>query len=119
VFEVAQKKFLDTLAPEESSRFKKCSSAEDLLKSAQELEVIAKDRIRGRRFISRIKSFNDNLAPYFGVIEFIISSHPEHAAIAWGSIRLALQLASNFTSFFDKLTQSRRVWVNTFPRTDH
>ena len=106
MFEDAQKKFLAALTPAESSRFKTCSSAEDLLNSAQELEVIAKDRIRGRGFISRIRSFNDSLAPYFGVIEVIISSNPEYAAIAWGSIRLALQLASNYASFFDKLTQS-------------
>lgn len=106
MFEDAQKKFLEALAPSESSRFKECSSAAELLKSAQELEIIAKDRIRGRGFISRIRSFNDSLAPYFGVIEVIISSHPQYAAIAWGSIRLALQLASNYASFFDKLTQS-------------
>jgi flagellar biosynthesis GTPase FlhF len=106
VFEDAQEKFLNALAPAESARFKRCSSAEELLKSAQELDVIAKDRIRGRGFMSRIKSFNDSLAPYFGVIEVVISSNPEYAAIAWGSIRLALQLASNYSSFFDKLTQS-------------
>lgn len=106
MFEDAQKTFLDALAPAESSRFKNCSSAEDLLKSAQELEVIAKDRIRGRGFMSRIRSFNDSLAPYLGVIEVLISSRPEYTAIAWGSIRLVLQLASNYASFFDKLTQS-------------
>jgi hypothetical protein len=106
VFEDAQRKFLDALAPAERARVEKCSSAQDLLKSAQELEVIAKDRIRGRGFISRIRSFNDSLAPYLGVIEVIVSSHPEYAAIVWGSIRLTLQLASNYASFFDKLTQS-------------
>jgi hypothetical protein len=76
--------------------------------------------------LTRIKTFSSRLQPYFDILNIVVQSHPEWAAIAWGAIRLVLQvsernfrtgpdlgdcdllliilkLASNFISFFDKL----------------
>lgn len=49
-------------------------------------------------------------------MEIIISPHPEYAAIAWGSIRLVLQLASNYVSFFNNFTQSLARLARQFPQ---
>jgi hypothetical protein len=56
------------------------------------LEVVSKNRVRGRRFMARIKALSDALAPYFDVVGITVQSNPEYAALAWGGIRLVLQV---------------------------
>ncbi|KAH8682820.1 hypothetical protein BGZ60DRAFT_205870 [Tricladium varicosporioides] len=53
--------------------------------------------------ISKVASFAGNFGPYFKIVEIIISSHPEYAAIAWGGVRLVLQLSSQYVEYFEKL----------------
>jgi hypothetical protein len=45
--------------------------------------------------MTRVKTFNDALSPYFEVVSIAIQSHPEIAAIAWGTLRLVLQVRTN------------------------
>lgn len=44
--------------------------------------------------ISVIDEFGRSLSPIFSVVELIVSSHPEWAAIAWGGVRLVFQVRS-------------------------
>ena len=110
--------FLSSLSSAEAARFKTCSSVGELLQSSRTLEAIAKDRIRGQGFFARIKAFADSLAPYFPAINVLVSSNPQYAALVWGSLRLILQMASNYASFFDKLTQSLSLLGHQLPQVE-
>ncbi|XXG95139.1 hypothetical protein Hte_001399 [Hypoxylon texense] len=68
--------------------------------------------------MQRISSLASCLRPYFQVIDIFVSSHPEFAALVWGALRLVFQLAGNFGTFFDKLTQLFGRLVESFPQYD-
>jgi hypothetical protein len=93
IFVDAHLAFLESIPPDERTIFSTCASADQLLADARKLEVVLKERSRGRRFIGRIKALTDGLASYFEVINILVSSHPEYAAPVWGSIRLVLQVS--------------------------
>ena len=93
-FQQAQDQFIASLSQQEKTSFSKCSSPQELLDEVQKFEVISKNTRRGLGLLKHIKSFSDNLQPYFKVIEIIIQCPPQWAAIAWGSIRLVLQVKS-------------------------
>ena len=68
---------------------------------------------------SRIESFRGAIEPYFKVVDIVVSSHPEWAALVWGAVRLVFtvsvladvpiilsnmrQLSQHYVSFFEKL----------------
>lgn len=118
IFNKALDAFVETLAPDERALFSSCSSAEQLLADVRRLDPISKDRARGRGFLERITVFSEKLAPYFEVIGIIISSNPQYSAVVWGAIRLVLQLASNYTTFFDKLTRNLERFAQQFFQYD-
>lgn len=89
----AHRKFLASLSSRDRAKFSKCPSAAELMKFAQTLNAVSKPR--GYQFLNRIRTFSDTLQPYFGVIELVIQSHPEIAAIAWGCLRLVLQVRAH------------------------
>jgi hypothetical protein len=91
LFEEVREKFLQTLPDRERSLFSKCASAKDLLAEARNWKTI-KNRFQGSYLMGNIKKFSDCLQPYFDAVGMIVSSNPEYAAIAWGVIRLALQV---------------------------
>lgn len=41
--------------------------------------------------LTRVRAFAQRIEPFFEVLGIFASSHPEFAAIAWGSIRLVFQ----------------------------
>ncbi|KAH6679199.1 hypothetical protein B0J14DRAFT_649592 [Halenospora varia] len=104
-FKDAQRKFLESISESEKAQFESCSSAEELLKMVEGFGDFIKRHSHWSKTLGRIKRFSDGLQPYFNIIGTVLSSHPEFAAIAWGSFLLVLKLASNFTSFFEKLTE--------------
>jgi hypothetical protein len=50
-------------------------------------------RSRHHDAISKVASFARKFGPYFKIVDLIISSHPEHAAIAWSGICLVFQVS--------------------------
>lgn len=50
---------------------------------------------RCTRIMEPITRLADKLSPFFGIIGIFVSSHPEYAALAWGSIRLVLLVYIN------------------------
>ncbi|KAF2181881.1 hypothetical protein K469DRAFT_752715 [Zopfia rhizophila CBS 207.26] len=104
LFNNAKSNFLATLTPQERDQFSACRSTDQLLSDITALEHMRKSR-RALPFLRRIKGFSDHLSPYFKVIEIVCQAHPEWACSAWGAFRLVLQLASNFTTFFEKLSK--------------
>lgn len=60
-----------------------------MLRAMQDFaESKAGDRTLLERMLARIERISTRLKPFFQVIEIFVSSNPEYAAIAWGSIRL-------------------------------
>ncbi|CAI6335391.1 unnamed protein product [Periconia digitata] len=104
VFSNAKTSFLATLTPEERRSFSPCKSADELLTDIRALNHLPKAR-RGLPMMTKIHRFSECLSPYFKVIEIVCQSNPEWSCVAWGAFRLVLQLASNFSTFFEKLTK--------------
>lgn len=98
IFIEAHDAFLNSLQPSERSLFAKCSSAEDLITEVRENEKLSRNPSLIRRSISKLDTLNQALSPYFDAIGLFTQSHPEFAAIAWGAIKLALQVSgAHFT----------------------
>lgn len=91
-FASAQKLFLDSLPASERALFFSCNSAEELLVEVKKLSRFKLEKSRWKRSFECIKRFSGNLQPYFTVINIFVSSHPEWCAIAWGAVRLLLQV---------------------------
>ncbi|KAI1330224.1 hypothetical protein F5Y16DRAFT_408706 [Xylariaceae sp. FL0255] len=51
----------------------------------------------------KISKLSDTLSVYFSVIDIFISSHPDFAAIAWGTIRLIFTLGHNHVVFLERV----------------
>lgn len=83
--------------------------------------------------ISVVDEFGRSLTPFFNVVELIVSSHPEWAAIAWGGVRLVFQvssltypagvacadtnkLSSHYVEYFEKLAQMLGQISNKLPQ---
>ncbi|KAH8891250.1 hypothetical protein GQ53DRAFT_823881 [Thozetella sp. PMI_491] len=118
VFEEAQNRFLASLSRTERQQYAPCLSSDDLLQVIGRLDVIARKGPSGKRWLSVIKKFADGLEPYFKIIEIFISSNPEFAALFWGSLRLILKLASDYTSFFEKFIQMLSTLTDALPQYD-
>ncbi|KAJ8125434.1 hypothetical protein O1611_g8207 [Lasiodiplodia mahajangana] len=115
-FASAKDSFLNSLAPTEREQFRACSSINELLVGLRNLSQF-RDRVpRLESCFERINAFGEKLSPYFKIIEIVFAAHPEWANIALGSLRLVLQLASHFTTFFEKLCKTIEKLSVSLPR---
>ncbi|KAH8901103.1 hypothetical protein GQ53DRAFT_835048 [Thozetella sp. PMI_491] len=57
------------------------------------------------RWWKKISALSDRLSPFFSVLDLLVSSHPEFAAIAWGSIRLIFVLGTRHTLFLERICE--------------
>ncbi|KAF2177896.1 hypothetical protein K469DRAFT_350551 [Zopfia rhizophila CBS 207.26] len=115
VFIEARDQFLNSLLPSERAQFAKCHSAQQLLKDIKNLLSLKKNAAVRRSCVQSIANLGTKLSPYFDAIGWIVQSHPEFAAIGWGAFRFVLQLASNYTSFFEKLLRTLHRLAVEFP----
>lgn len=74
------------------AQFAKCSSAEELIEDVRGNGRLSKNQSLLERSISKLDSLNKVLSPYFDALSLVAQSCPEFAAIAWGAVRLALQV---------------------------
>jgi hypothetical protein len=120
-FQQAHAEFLAQLSDEEKKQFIAINDSQSFLAAVQDLQQFRKSNRKWDKLLTCVQRCGDCLQPYFEVVGTVIQSHPEVAAIAWGSFRLVLlvrepiylnhseivideyQLASNFGTFFDKL----------------
>ncbi|KAJ6783166.1 hypothetical protein PWT90_03737 [Aphanocladium album] len=59
---------------------------------------------KGRGIASRLHTVLQSVQSFSTVVETFVSSHPEIAALVWGSVKLTLLIAVNFTSHFEALS---------------
>lgn len=125
LFSEVKDSFLQSITDEERAQFSSCRSPEELVKSIATF-LTGFEKSRFTRMTMHIESFSKQLQPYFDILGIVVQSHPEWAAIAWGSFRLVLkacehidflkhlrpdshsnrlylQLASNYSWFFERL----------------
>ncbi|KAI0171239.1 hypothetical protein BJ166DRAFT_518266 [Pestalotiopsis sp. NC0098] len=94
VFRQARESFLAGLPRDEKAAFEQLGSSvtrADLLHSLEQL-LTGFGSDKSDRIFQKISSFSDSIKVYFQVIDTVISSHPEVAAIIWGVARFIFQV---------------------------
>ncbi|KAK6527573.1 hypothetical protein TWF694_004557 [Orbilia ellipsospora] len=104
LFRNATNSFLDSLSNEERVHFDKIQRPEDIINHIKTINAPGFTGDRSRRTLARITKFIERAKPYFSIVDIAIQSDPTVASLVWSGIRLVTQLAVNFCSFFDKLT---------------
>lgn len=95
VFKNARDRFFQHLSSEERAAFTRINSPAELLLDFKRLQTFIKDDSRWMKVFSAVKNCSDQLQPYFDIVGIVIQSHPEWAAIAWGALRLVLQVKAS------------------------
>ncbi|KAI0482518.1 hypothetical protein GGR56DRAFT_191478 [Xylariaceae sp. FL0804] len=72
------------------------------LQELRSFNQFRKDHNRWSKCLGRVEEFAKSLAPYFEVLNTFVSSHPEWTAVAWGAIRLILQVQRDCTAGTDR-----------------
>ncbi|KAH0170918.1 hypothetical protein KCU67_g2421, partial [Aureobasidium melanogenum] len=102
----AIKSFQDCLKPEQKVELEAIKAVPDVhavAKFTHQLDEANATR-NSRCVAARISPLLESIQQFSGVVETFVSSHPQIAALIWGSVKFALQIASNFTSYFDRLS---------------
>lgn len=95
IFRAASERFQSSLSDEQRSMFVAHPSSASMLQAMQDFAASrAGDRPLLERILVRIERVSTRLRPFFQVIEIFVSSRPEYAAIAWGSIRLIFMVTT-------------------------
>ena len=96
LFEKAKDRFLAVLSPTEIATFASWTgptTPEVFIDEAKRITESFKDKSRSFRAYAQVSAFGDAIRPYFEVLGIVVSSHPEWAAVAWGALRLILQVS--------------------------
>ncbi|KAH7010053.1 hypothetical protein EDB80DRAFT_714408 [Ilyonectria destructans] len=59
---------------------------------------------RGPSLASRVYSVLQSVRDFSAIVDTYVSSHPEIAALVWGSVRLTMLVVSNFVSYYDAVS---------------
>ena len=92
LFSDARDSFLESLSEEERSLYSKCTSADDILQELRTFAAFKQNHRRWSKPFNQLKTFAERLEPYFEIVSICIQSNPQWTAIAWGAIRLTLQV---------------------------
>ncbi|KAF4430219.1 hypothetical protein CFRS1_v011031 [Colletotrichum fructicola] len=106
--ENALQAFHDVLTDDERKRLRaemdvSCDAGQVIAFTAG-LDVVDPNR-RGRSIATRLHSILETVQRFSEVVGIYVSSHPEIAALVWGSVRLAFTVLANFTSFFQTFSE--------------
>ncbi|KAK2756370.1 nacht domain protein [Colletotrichum kahawae] len=128
--ENALKTFQDVLDVDERKRLREemsvsCDASQVIAFTAR-LDIVDPNR-RGRSIATRLHSILETVQRFSEVVGIYVSSHPEIAALVWGSVRLAFTVLANFNSFFqtfsdllngfDTLTPQFKEYQVLFPES--
>ena len=64
------------------------------MKAIENFQPIQRNRAKYEGALKKIKQLNNGLKHYFEVVGIVVQSHPEFAALAWGAMRLVLQVSA-------------------------
>jgi len=96
-------------------QLKSVPDADAVLVFTAELDYSCQDR-KGRSIATRLHTVLQSMREFSAVIDTFISSNPELAALVWGSIKLTMQIALNFTSYYESLSSLFMSFAASCPR---
>lgn len=100
LFEKAKDSFLAVLSPGEIATLTSLTgptTPDVLMDEAKRITERFKDKSRSFRAYAQVSAFGESIRPYFEVLGIVVSSHPTWAAIAWGALRLILQVSQRLS----------------------
>ncbi|KAH0375897.1 hypothetical protein KCU84_g2365, partial [Aureobasidium melanogenum] len=102
----AIKSFQNCLEPDQKARLEAIKAVPDAHAVAQFTYQLDQENAKrkSRCVAARISLLLDSVQQFSGIVETFVSSNPHIAALVWGSVKLVLQIASNFTTYFDNLS---------------
>ncbi|KAI0451730.1 ankyrin repeat-containing domain protein [Xylaria acuta] len=59
---------------------------------------------RGQSVGSRVSKVLQSTRDFCAVVDTCVSSHPEIAALVWGSVKLTIQIVLNYTSYYEAIS---------------
>ncbi|KAI1275482.1 hypothetical protein F5Y07DRAFT_409313 [Xylaria sp. FL0933] len=86
------------------SSIKSVPDADSILVFTAELDLANRDR-KGRSIGSRLYAVLSSVRNICAVFDMFVSSHPEVAALVWGSVKLTMQIIVNLTSYFEATSE--------------
>jgi hypothetical protein len=89
-FQQAHTEFLNQLSDEEKKQYITVTTPQGFLAALQNLGNFPKSNKKWTKLLGSVQRCGDCLQPYFEVVGIAIQSHPEFAALAWSSFRLAI-----------------------------
>ncbi|CZR57679.1 uncharacterized protein PAC_07568 [Phialocephala subalpina] len=101
----ARDSFLELVPEAEKAQFLECNDSTALLNGVKALLKQSPGQAYqlSHHCLDKVASFSHKLEHYFEVVGILVSSNPQFGAIAWGAIRFILKLASNYTTFFERV----------------
>lgn len=94
IFEDACQKFRESLTTSQLELFEHSPDSQSMLKSINQcVETHHVQRNILTRCCRKIEKVANRLSPFMRSIDLIVSSHPEFAAIAWGSLSLVFTVS--------------------------
>ncbi|KAJ9634593.1 hypothetical protein H2199_008876 [Coniosporium tulheliwenetii] len=116
----ALREFQGALTPAQKQQLEAIKAVPDaaavITFTAQLDEQNAKRRSCG--VATRLYTLLQSVQQFSSVVSTLVSSHPTIAALVWGSVKLTMLIASNFTSYFDKLSTLFMGFNKLCPRFD-
>jgi len=109
--------FQNILTEDQRTALKKIKSIPDadaVLVFTAELD--ASQQHRRRSIATRLHSVLESVQQFSAVIDAFVSSNPEIAARVWGSVRLTIQIAFNFTSYYEVFSNLFMGFASHCPR---
>ncbi|KAK4164976.1 ankyrin repeat-containing protein [Cladorrhinum sp. PSN259] len=96
-------------------KIKSIPDADAVLVFTAELDYSRQDK-KGRSIATRLHSVLQSVREFSAVIDTFVSSKPEIAALIWGSVKLTVQIAINFTSYYEALSNLFMGFTTHCPR---
>ncbi|KAK8005007.1 hypothetical protein PG990_011044 [Apiospora arundinis] len=84
----------------ELEKMRAIPDADSIMVFTAELDSTHRERT-GPSYGSRLHTVLSSVGVFCGVVGTFVSSHPEIAALVWGSVSLTMVLCANFTSYYD------------------
>jgi len=114
----AVREFQDILTPTQNAQLLAHTTKPDtiaILTFTAEVDRVNAHR-RSRCVSSRLFGILQSVQDFSTIVETFVSSHPDIAALVWGTLKFTILAVNNITSFFDKLSECFLRLSNYCPR---
>ncbi|KAI0867543.1 hypothetical protein GGS24DRAFT_495258 [Hypoxylon argillaceum] len=93
------------------SSIKSVPDADSILIFTAQLDLANRNR-KGRSIGSRLYTVLSSVRNFCTVVDVFVSSHPEVAALVWGSVRMTMQIAAIIRCCKQVIKATQQPWIN-------